>query len=209
MVHSHDEPPSSSYASSIGSEPSEKLNGERLSVDGDKGSLNDPIASSSPPATSSTTMKQSTEHDSIVENEKKHEVQHTELEKSSPHEASPLNESVKLNAENVSKCVKVDGNLDSEEREQKTTKHEIQHHQSTSLFNESLTKANCANSHESTAGSEVENSNATGKSKKKTRVFMKLSIFTEVTGKETKRKNCFTLFVQLSSFPDSGTCTFL
>lgn len=189
-VHSNDGAPSSSYAPPIGSESSEKLNSERLSADCDKGSLNDPIASLSPIASSSPALKQSTENEEIVENDKKPEVQQTELEKSSPHEASPSSESEKLNTENASEGVKVDGNLDSVGREQKTTKHENQHQQSTSLFNEncdrnqhhpcneSLTKANGANSHESTVGGEVENSLATCKWKTKTRIFMKLSIFT-------------------------------
>ena len=106
-----------------------------------------------------------------AETEQKPEVQQTESEKSSPpRESTPTIKIEKANEENVSEGVKADENLDSEEKEQKMAKHENQHQQSTSLFNEnrgeadhnhqcneSLTKANGANSQDTAAASDVEN----------------------------------------------------
>lgn len=197
------------YAPSI---ESEKLN-ERLSIEGDKRSLNKPIASSP----SSPAVKQSAESAEI---EKKAEVQQTQLGKSSPRDSATPNEGDKPNA---SEGVKDDQNLDNEEKEAKTTKHENQHQQSSSLFNEhgdhnphhpyneSLTKASAANSRDSAAG-DVESSLATGKWKtKKKNNFHELSIFTSVRRRrERKRKIYLFLLFSVSLncllFPDSVTC---
>lgn len=198
--------------SSMESESSEKLNGDRLSIDRDKNSLNDPIAS--------PTVKQSTEHAADgVEGEKKQlEVQTPESEKQTPHESDSPYESEKSNAENANEGVKVDVNLDSEEKEPKTTKHENQHQQSTSLFNEnddhnqhhhpcneSLTKANGANSQESTAatGSEVESSLATGKTKQTfSWCARELFDFHRAQEKEERKEKLFYLL----GLPNGGLC---
>jgi hypothetical protein len=163
-----------SYASAIENEASKKLNNERLSIEADKGSSNDPVALSSTP------IKQSTENVGSAEIERKPEVQQTESEKSSPlRESTPPIKSEKPNEENASEGVKVDENLDSEEKEQKVAKHENQQQQSPSLFNdnrgsaeadhnqcnETLNKANSAISQDTAAASDVENTAiATGKS---------------------------------------------
>jgi hypothetical protein len=203
---------SSSYASSIENESNEKLsNNERLSIEADKSSSNDPVALSPSP---SSPAKQSTENVENAEIEKKPEVQQTESEKSSPpheSESAPPIKSEKANEENASEGVKVDGNLDSEEKEQKVVKHENQHQQSTSLFNENRGssgvdhnqhqtnensgKANDANSQESAAASDVENSAiATGKLKN-THTFSELSISTEEKRRRKEKKTV--LFVSL------------
>jgi hypothetical protein len=168
--------PTSSYAqqSSIENESSEKLNNvnERLSIDnvGDKSASNDPIASS-------PNVKQSTEHTESGDDSKPEvSQQQTELNKPSPHDSASLNENEKPTAVNENDDDKVDGSLDSEEKESKVEQHKQQ--QSTSLFNEhrdhnqhhqcneTLPKHNAAISRESStaaAHSEVENSMATGK----------------------------------------------
>lgn len=209
---------SSSYAPSIENESSEKLNSnERLSIEADKSSSNDPVALSSP---SSPAIKQSAESVENAEIEKKPEVQQTESEKSTPpHDSAPPIKSEKPNEENASEGVKVDENLDSEEKEQKMAKHENEHLQSTSFnenrvggvgvdhnqhhqCNETLTKANEANSQESAAASDVENS-AIATGELKNTHFSELSISTE--RRRNEKKNSFIYFAlsvvaQLSSF---------
>lgn len=207
---------SSSYALSIENEASKKLNNERLSIEADKGSSNDPVALSSP---SSPAVKQSTENVESAETEQKPEVQQTESEKSSPpRESTPPIKIEKANEENASEGVKADENLDSEEKEQKVAKHENQHQQSTSLFNEnrgcdggetdhnhqcneSLTKANGANFQDTAAASDVENT-AIATGTRNTLFFCELSIFTVAEEEEMKRKTVFIRFsvAQLSSF---------
>lgn len=160
-----------SYAPTMESESSEKLNNERLSNDCEKGSTVDPLLSS--PSSSSPIVKQSTEVAESVEMERKPEVQQTEME-NSPHDSVTLNESEKFTKENANEAVKVEGCLDSEEKEQKASKHENHHHhQSPSLFhensernqhscNENLTKV-VSGSSVNSQESPMENSIATGK----------------------------------------------
>lgn len=218
--HVHGSSASSSYAPAIENETSKKLNNERLSIEADKGTSNDPVALSSP---SSPAIKQSTENVESAEVERKPEVQQTESEKSSsPRESTPPIKSEKPNEENASEGVKADENLDSEEKEQKVAKHENQHQQSTSLFNEnrsggvdadhnhqcneSLTKANGAISQDTAAASDVENTAiATGKSEN-TR-FFKLSIFTGERRRNGKEKRFYSFEVSLNClYFDSETC---
>lgn len=147
------------------SETSEKLNTGRLSIDGDKRAVNDPIAMSSS-SSPSTAVKQPTEDAEAIEDETKSEVQQMKLEKSSPRESDDVDEE----RANASEPIKADVELDSEA---KPTKHENQHLQSPSPFNEhadhnqhhpgsceSLAKAS---PQEAAAVSEAENSTATGK----------------------------------------------
>lgn len=160
LVH----PESSPYAPPM-DESSEKLNNERLSIDGgDKRTVNDPIASS--PSTP-TAKQQSSENEESVDDETKPDVQQMEMEKSSPRGS---NEGVDEKP-NTNDDAKADENLDSEEKveESKSNKHL----QSTSLFNEHAdhnqhhpggeSLAAKASPQETTTVSEAENSIATGK----------------------------------------------
>lgn len=204
MVHPQGEGATqSSYASPIESESKEKR--ARLSIDNEKSTLNDSIASS---PSSPLTVKQSNESANNVDNERRPEVQQTEQESPSPHEVTPSVENEKPNEEGASENVKVDRHLGSDEKEQKTIKHENQHHQSTSHFhengdhnqqsqcNEILTKASGANSQEAMAGNEVENPAATGKRKTRN-TFPRSFRFPPEVMKEEEKKNCF-VFISLS-----------
>lgn len=156
----------SPYAPAIESESRDKqLTNDRLSIEADKSST---IASS--PSSSSPTIKQSTENEENVDGDKKSESQQADLKHLSPHDSDEPNESEKPKVENSNEAIKVDGCLDSEEKEQKALKRE--HLQESSLFNESvvdqnqqhpcnepLTKTNGMNSQESPQESSV----ATGK----------------------------------------------
>ena len=121
-----------SYAPSIENESREKLNIDRLAIEGDKISTVDPIASS--PSSSSPTVKQSNENEETVNGDKKSESQQAELKHLSPHDSEEPNESEKPKVENSNEAIKVDGCLDSEEKEQKESKRENQ--QTSSLLNE-------------------------------------------------------------------------
>lgn len=157
----------SPFAPTIEVESREKLNNERLSIEGDKSSTVDPIASS--PSSSSPTVKQSTENEENVDGDKKSESQQGELKHLSPHDSEEPNETETTKVENSNQAIKVDGCLDSEEKEQKALKPENQ--ETSSQFNESanqnqhhpcnepLTKTNGVNSQESSPESLV----ATGK----------------------------------------------
>lgn len=156
-------------------------------------------------------MKQSTENGENVDGDRKPESQ----QDLSPHISKEPNESEKLIGENSNKATKVDGCLDSEEKEKNASEHENQ--QTSPLLNETCdqnqhqlgsetsTKTNDGNSQESPPESSV----ATGKRTTRN-LFSKLSIFTN-NKKKKKEKKRNVLFI--SSFchsivfaSDSETC---
>lgn len=202
------EGPLSSYVPTIENESREKINSERLTIEKDKSSTVDPIVSSPTSSTSSPTMKQSTENGENVDGDRKPESQ----QDLSPHISKEPNESEKLIGENSNKATKVDGCLDSEEKEKNASEHENQ--QTSSLLNETCdqnqhqlgsetsTKTNDGNSQESPPESSV----ATGKRERRETYFQSFRFSQTIRRRRRKkRRETFYLFphfvTQLSSLP--------